>query len=1047
MFEPKSLSAFYSLGGLKGFLTGLQTDAYAGLKSSTATLYGAIELGGASTSMNPSFYGRVSSSAVGCEQSASLLSTSYRGAELHADRKRIFGSNRLPEKRVKGIVELMWIAFNDKVLILLTAAATVSLALGLYQTFRLPHKKGQPKVEWVEGVTIMVAVIIVVVAGALNDYQKEQQFAGLNRKKENRVVKVVRSGRSLEISVYDLVVGEVVHLEPGDMVPADGVFISGYNVRCDESSATGEFYQMKKTPGAKVIAQIEAGENTDKLDPFLISGTKVLEGVGTYLVTCVGAHSSYGKLMMALREDTEATPLQRKLNVVANQIAKAGVAVAVILFFVLFIKFLIQLQGSHDLPADKGQVFLQILIVSITVIVIAVPEGLPLAVTLALAIAVTRMLKDNNLVRILAACETMGNATTICCDKTGTLTLNEMTVTAMSLGTTCRYGVSKKAPPQDQISDNEASFTTDTASIGELVSLLSGEVRKLLSQSIIINSTTFENEEDGKPIFVGSKTEAALLSFAKKRMNTGPIREERAKAKMIQMIPFDSSRKCMVSVTELSREKYRMYVKGAPEVLLDNCTQVIADATKLIRAVPLTEDDRRLLTNTIDGYAVRSLRTIGIAYRDFKSWPPPGARTLENDQKEALFEDIFKDMTFVGIIGIQDPLRPGVKEAVMQCQNAGVCVRMVTGDNVGTAKAIAEACGIFTQGLVMEGPQFRKLSVTQMDQIIPQLQVLARSSPEDKKTLVKRLKELGETVAVTGDGTNDGPALRAADVGFSMGLSDTEIAKEASSIVLMDDNFSSIVKAIQWGRAVNDAIKKFLQLMGIWFQITVNITAVILIFVSAIADNKEESILTPVQLLWVNLIMDTFAALALATDPPTPTILDRKPVPKSAPLITINMWKMIIEQSLYQLTVTLVLNFAGNRILGYNTDTEKSQLETLIFNSYVWMQFFNQYNNRCLDNKLNVLEAIHRNCYFIGINLITIFGQVIIIFFGGSALSAVRLSGKQWVISLILGAISIPVGVFIRLIPDNLIRNLILSKREPGSAPQVKVSSDDGSEE
>ncbi|RFU24941.1 hypothetical protein B7463_g11402, partial [Scytalidium lignicola] len=348
---------------------------------------------------------------------------------------------------------------------------------------------------------------------------------------------------------------------------------------------------------------------------------------------------------------------------------------------------------------------------------------------------------------------------------------------------------------------------------------------------------------------------------------------------------------------------------------------------------------------------------------------------------------------------------------------------MVTGDNIGTAKAIAEECGIYTQGgIVLEGPEFRKLSNSQMDRIIPQLQVLARSSPEDKRILVKRLKELGETVAVTGDGTNDGPTLRAADVGFSMGISGTEVAKEASSIILMDDNFSSIVKALEWGRAVNNAVRKFLQ-----FQLTVNITAVGVTFVSAIANPNEESVLTPVQLLWVNLIMDTFAALALATDPPTPSILDRKPDPKSARLITLNMWKMIIGQSIYQLIVALVLNFAVS-----------SGVKT--FQRYPGLYLA---SNRRLDNKFNAFEGIRRNWFFIGINLITISGQVIIVFAGSSALSTVRLSGTQWGISLILGAISLPVAVLIRLIPDDLIGKFVPHPHDHSQFPQIGVPSDE----
>jgi Ca2+-transporting ATPase len=598
------------------------------------------------------------------------------------------------------------------------------------------------------------------------------------------------------------------------LVPADGVFISGHSIRCDESSVTGESDQKKKIPGEGVMDHIKAGVSIDKIDPFIISGSKVLEGTGTYLVTGVGLHSSYGKLIVATTDDSEATPtpLQLKLNIMAEQITKFGCAVALILFIVLFSKFLAQLKLNPDTPAQKAQDFLQIVIVTITIIVIAVPEGLPLAVTLALAFAMTRMLKDHNLVRVLSSCETMGNATAICSDKTGTLTMNKMTVVAGSLGTTRHFGVVRETINENQ-GDGEqvGAGDSETVSLSELASRLSPEVKDLLLQSIAINSTAFESDEDGERAFIGSKTETALLSFAKEFLAMRPVSEERANASIVQIFPFDSGRKCMASVVRLFDGTYRMYVKGASEILLDRCTDIIADATGTIKSTKLTKSIYNSLASTINKYASNSLRTISIIYRDFEYWPPYGARTLEDDSREAVFEDIFDEMVFLGVVGIQDPLRPGVRTAVQRCQHAGVFVRMVTGDNRGTAKAIAEECGIYTDGVILEGPEFRKLSRTEMDRIIPKLQVLARSSPEDKRILVKRLKDLGEIVAVTGDGTNDGPALRAANVGFSMGISGTEVAKEASSIILMDDNFSSIVKALEWGRAVNDSVKKFLQ--------------------------------------------------------------------------------------------------------------------------------------------------------------------------------------------------------------------------------------------
>ncbi|EPS42898.1 hypothetical protein H072_3178 [Dactylellina haptotyla CBS 200.50] len=1024
MINPKSMQALKALGGLKGLEYGLRTNVASGLSLEETTLDANISIDEARAKL-AAYKGKSQEDEIAPEAPPTPDEEPAAAAQLSeqafADRIRIYKRNVLPEKKAKSIFLLMWIALQDKVLILLSFAAVISLALGIYQTIQAQKKaklnpddpqSKEAHVEWVEGVAIIVAVVIVVVVGAGNDWQKERQFVKLNKKKEDRTVKAMRSGQAVQISVYDILVGDVLYLEPGDMIPADGVFISGHNVKCDESSATGEIDQIKKTAADDCMVQMLAGGNTKKLDPFILSGGKVLEGVGTYLVTSVGVNSSHGKIMMALREDVEATPLQVKLNGLAEGIAKIGGAAALLLFIVLLIRFLANLKNFEGSADEKAQRFIQILITAITIVVVAVPEGLPLAVTLALAFATTRMLRDNNLVRVLRSCETMGNATTVCSDKTGTLTQNKMTVVAGILGKNVSFG-----------SHASGKKGSDEFAMNELNDHLSDEVKGLLVQSIAINSTAFEGEEDGKPTFIGSKTETALLSFARDHLGMGPVAHERSSANVVQLVPFDSARKCMAAVVKLPSGKYRLYVKGASEILLKQTTTIVADPSSPLSELALSGTQVEALESAIIAFANRSLRTIGLVYRDFTEWPPRGARLEEDDSRQAVFSDVFRDMTFLCLVGIQDPLRDGVPEAVKQCQKAGVFVRMVTGDNVITAKAIATECHIYTEGgLVMEGPDFRRLSKAQMREMIPRLQVLARSSPEDKQILVRNLKEMGETVAVTGDGTNDGPALKMADIGFSMGIAGTEVAKEASAIILMDDNFSSIVKALMWGRAVNDAVKKFLQ-----FQITVNITAVLLAFVTAVASEDEQPVLRAVQLLWVNLIMDTFAALALATDPPTAEILNRPPQRKSAPLITVNMWKMIIGQAIYQLVVTFILHFAGGRILGYDLsdETKRDELSSLVFNTFVWMQIFNQYNNRRLDNKFNIFEGIHRNWFFILINVIMVGGQVMIVFIGGAALRVVRLDGPQWAISLILGAISLLIGVVVRLVPDAVFKKVL----------------------
>ncbi|OTB11180.1 hypothetical protein K445DRAFT_16030 [Daldinia sp. EC12] len=1012
MFNPKSLSAYYKLGGLTGIEKGLRTNRDTGLSPDEKHLEGQVTFEEATSRSS-----KPAKDTSETPQAPAVHSEAGRGHgsdEHFIDRKRVYGDNRIPEKKGKSFLELVWITYNDKVLILLSIAAVVSLAVGLYQTFGGEHENGEPSVEWIEGVAIIVAIVIVVLVGSLNDWQKERQFAKLNRKKQDRLVKVVRAGKTVEISIFDLMAGDVVHLEPGDLIPVDGILIQGFNVKCDESQATGESDIIRKRPGDEVFAAIENGEDTRKLDPFIQSGGRVMEGVGTFLATSTGIYSSYGKTMMSLNEDPEITPLQSKLNVIAEYIAKLGGAAGLLLFIVLFILFLVRVPSNDSMtPSQKGQEFIEIFIVVVTIIVVAVPEGLPLAVTLALAFATNRMIKDNNLVRHLKACEVMGNATTICSDKTGTLTQNKMTVVAGTISTTHRFGSGPSEKGQE-LSEKEFGST------------LSKATQEILLKSISLNSTAFEGEVDGVKTFIGSKTETALLEYAKAYLGMGPVSEERSNAKIIQAIPFDSGRKCMGVVVQLENGGARLYVKGASEIVLGKCSSILRNPTQDASSAPITMDDVETVKTLIEDYASRSLRTIGIVYRDFEKWPPRNARRAEGGQNEVIFEDVFKNMTFIGMVGIQDPLRDGVPDAVKQCQRAGVIVRMVTGDNKLTAQAIAKECGILQpDGLVMEGPEFRNLSKYQQNEIIPRLRVLARSSPEDKRILVRRLKDMGETVAVTGDGTNDAPALKLADVGFSMGIAGTEVAKEASAIILMDDNFNSIVKALKWGRAVNDAVKRFLQ-----FQLTVNVTAVVLTFVTAVSSSDEGSVLTAVQLLWVNLIMDTLAALALATDPPQDSCLDRKPEPRGASIISITMWKMILGQAIYQLAITFILYYGAISIgVVGEGEWQYPQRDTLVFNTFVWMQIFNQWNNRRLDNHFNIFEGLLQNWYFIVINLVVSGVQVLIIFVGGAPFSISGSSptqtGPEWACAIVLGVLSIPIGMVIRLIPDELISKCI----------------------
>ncbi|KAI7859489.1 hypothetical protein BDC45DRAFT_543407 [Circinella umbellata] len=982
--------------------------------------------------------------------------------EMHRQRKLVFGNNILPCIKHKSLFRLIWISLQDKTLILLIVAAIVSLTVGIYEDLTIIEYDNDgnqiPGVKWVEGVAILLAIVLVVLVGSLNDYQKEKQFRRLNAQKEHRLIDVIRSGQVQTISIYDIHVGDVLRLIPGDIIAADGVFIQGSNVRCDESATTGESDAVRKARVQECIAwstlnftnnqqqqksttvipsssnnnnhnrtshgshNNNNNNNNDLLmdldscpDPFLISGSKIIEGEGTYMVTSVGVHSCHGKIMLSMRTPDDQTPLQQKLNILAGNIAKFGVSAAGVVFIILLVRCIISYSSDVSPPMTATSVVAQImhiLITAVTVVVVAVPEGLPLAVTLALAYATQRMLKDNNLVRVLAACETMGNATTICSDKTGTLTQNTMAVVAGTFGSSFRF---LREPP---------------ASRGDLIDLpsirykLPLPVRNFINQAMALNSTVYMSTNTaGEQTLMGNKTEMAIHHFAQDWMQCEPFELLRTCWAVEHVYSFSSTRKAMATViriptldeyTKKERIIYRLHIKGASEMLLNCCDSIISmhaqsyerfdgiqdGNTYDIETRVMTDANHTRMTKIISSYATRCLRTLAICYRDFDSWPPPQSQKLEDILNEG-------KLTLLGIIGIEDPLRPGVKSAVAACQRAGVCVRMVTGDNMLTAKSIARQCGIYTPGgKTLDGPTFRQLTNVERQKILPDLQVLARSSPEDKRLLVQSLRELGDIVAVTGDGTNDGPALKAADVGFSMGLG-TEVAKEASSIILMDDNFASIVRAISWGRCVNDSVKKFLQ-----FQLTVNITAVALTLVSAIVESK--SVLSAVQLLWVNLIMDTFAALALATDPPTPQLLERLPEARTAPLIHASMWKMICGQSIYQITVILSLMYTDMLHL------DDATLETVIFTAFVFCQIFNEVNSRRIDNRFNIFKGITKNKIFILIFFITLLGQFIIVECGGSALQTVPLSIKHWGVCLFIGVMSLPIGGLIRIIPDDL---------------------------
>ncbi|XP_014062606.1 plasma membrane calcium-transporting ATPase 1 isoform X6 [Salmo salar] len=1053
----------------------MANNSYSGVKNSTANHHGdfgcslkdlrsLMELRGAEA------IGKIGESYGDVQGLCTRLKTSpvdgLSGQPADIDkRKEVFGQNLIPPKKPKTFLQLVWEALQDVTLIILEVAAIVSLGLSFYRPPDAEREHcgsaaggveddGEAEAGWIEGAAILLSVVCVVLVTAFNDWSKEKQFRGLqSRIEQEQKFAVVRGGQVIQIPVAEIVVGDVAQIKYGDLLPSDGILIQGNDLKIDESSLTGESDHVKKT--------------LDR-DPMLLSGTHVMEGSGKMLVTAVGENSQTGiifallgaseeddddeekeakkkekkekktkaadgaamemqplnsnevdideKRKSNLKEKKEKSVLQGKLTKLAVQIGKAGLVMSAITVIILVVLFVVDTFWVQGLPWHKDctpiyvQFFVKFFIIGVTVLVVAVPEGLPLAVTISLAYSVKKMMKDNNLVRHLDACETMGNATAICSDKTGTLTMNRMTVV------------------QAYVADKHYRNVPEPQ-------LVPAAIMDILVLGISVNSAYTTNimspeKEGGLPRQVGNKTECALLGFANDlKRDYQAIRNEIPEEKLYKVYTFNSCRKSMSTVLKNADGSFRMFSKGASEILLKKCSKLLTASgeTKVFR--PRDRED--MVKKVIEPMASEGLRTICLAYRDF----PVSEGEPDWDQEN----DILTSLTCVCVVGIEDPVRPEVPDAIKKCQRAGITVRMVTGDNINTARAIATKCGILQPGdefLCMEGKEFNRrirnekgeIEQERIDKIWPKLRVLARSSPTDKHTLVKGIidstvLEQRQVVAVTGDGTNDGPALKKADVGFAMGIAGTDVAKEASDIILTDDNFSSIVKAVMWGRNVYDSISKFLQ-----FQLTVNVVAVIVAFTGACI--TQDSPLKAVQMLWVNLIMDTFASLALATEPPTESLLLRKPYGRNKPLISRTMMKNILGHGVYQLIIIFTLLFVGEQIFDIDSGryaplhSPPSEHYTIIFNTFVLLQLFNEINARKIHGERNVFDGIFNNLIFCSIVFGTFIIQIVIVQWGGKPFSCVGLSIDQWLWCTFLGFSSLLWGQLISSIPTKSLRFL-----------------------
>ncbi|XP_037649496.1 plasma membrane calcium-transporting ATPase 2 isoform X4 [Sebastes umbrosus] len=1019
-----------------------------------------------------------------CKRLKTSPTEGLAGTQTDLDkRKEIYGKNLIPPKTPKTFLQLVWEALQDVTLIILELAALISLGLSFYHP---PGEssgescgaagggvedEGEADAGWIEGAAILLSVVCVVLVTAFNDWSKEKQFRGLqSRIEQEQKFQVVRGSQVIQLPVSDIVVGDIAQIKYGDLLPTDGILIQGNDLKIDESSLTGESDHVKKC--------------ADK-DPMLLSGTHVMEGSGRMLVTAVGVNSQTGIIFTLLgagpeeeekkekkggavadghqntgkmqdgnmesnqikvkKQDgaaamemqplksaeggesdekekkkspgskKEKSVLQGKLTKLAVQIGKAGLLMSAVTVIILVLYFCIDnfvMQKNPWMPECTPvyvQYFVKFFIIGVTVLVVAVPEGLPLAVTISLAYSVKKMMKDNNLVRHLDACETMGNATAICSDKTGTLTTNRMTAVQCYIGDV-HY---KEIPDPGALPPKSLDLLANSISIN------SAYTSKILPP----------DKEGGLPKQVGNKTECGLLGLVLDlKRDYQPIRNQIPEEKLYKVYTFNSVRKSMSTVVKLPDGSFRMYSKGASEIVLKKCSHILSEVGEVRVFRPRDKDE--MVKKVIEPMACDGLRTICVAYRDFSSDPEPSWDEENN---------ILNDLTAICVVGIEDPVRPEVPDAILKCQRAGITVRMVTGDNINTARAIAIKCGIIHPGedfICIDGKEFNRrirnekgeVEQERIDKVWPKLRVLARSSPTDKHTLVKGIidstvAEQRQVVAVTGDGTNDGPALKKADVGFAMGIAGTDVAKEASDIILTDDNFSSIVKAVMWGRNVYDSISKFLQ-----FQLTVNVVAVIVAFTGACI--TQDSPLKAVQMLWVNLIMDTFASLALATEPPTESLLRRKPYGRNKPLISSTMTKNILGHGVYQLIIIFTLLFVGEKIFDIDSGRNAplhappSEHYTIIFNTFVMMQLFNEINARKIHGERNVFDGIFRNPIFCTIVFGTFAMQIVIVQFGGKPFSCIPLDLEKWMWCVFLGLGELVWGQVIASVPNSRLRFL-----------------------
>lgn len=898
--------------------------------------------------------------------------TGLTDTQVFESRKR-YGHNELTPPKKESSWVLLMEKFKEPLIVILLVAMTLSLVVSFYQYF-----EGTEGFSiFLEPIGIFFAVVLAIGVGFLFEQSANKKFDILNQEGESQPVKVIRNGNYSSISKCDIVVGDIVLLDIGDEVPADGILLEAVSLHINESVLTGEPV-IRKTVNSQDFLQ-DATYPSDRV----LRGTTVVDGHGIMKVTMVGDRTEYGKVYEGSQIDNKVkTPLNIQLERLSSIITWISYIIAGLIILGRLILFF---TGNVDYSITEiGRYILNTLMLAITVIVVAVPEGLPMSVSLSLALSMRRMLTTNNLVRKMHACETMGAATVICTDKTGTLTQNQMRV-------------------------SETHFPV----LGQKQDKIGGETWSIIEQSVAVNSTANLDMSDTRIKTLGNPTEAALLLWLQDHgVDYRTIRE---KTDIVEQSAFSTEKKYMATLVATKKEyEQLLLVKGAPEILLGFCSNLLVSKDKC-ESMDMYKGqiEEKLLE-----YQGRAMRTLGFAYMKIEQ----GTHCFDSTGRLRV-----SGMTFLGVVAISDPVRPEVPEAVKGCIDAGIDVKIVTGDTPGTAKEIGRQIGLWTdedgEQNHITGAEFAAMSNERLLERLSDIKIMSRARPMDKSRLVSLLQQMGEVVAVTGDGTNDAPALNAAQVGLSMG-DGTSVAKQASAITILDNSFKSINRAVLWGRSLYRNIQRF-----ILFQLTINVVACLVVLIGSFIGTELP--LTVTQMLWVNLIMDTFAAMALASLPPEERVMEEKPRKTSDNIITPKMRVIIgITSGVFLIVLMgLIYVFKCNDVRSLSllwsddlsltlpsTGGELSAYElSLFFTVFVMLQLWNMFNAKAYLTHRSAFGSMAKSQSFMLIALVIIVGQIFIVNFGGKMFNVTPISFNDWIYIIVGTSVVLIMGEVYRL--------------------------------